>query len=30
MTQGDTLNYELVATKGVGYEWSTCRLVLLT
>ena len=22
MTQGDTLNYELVATKGVGYEWS--------
>ncbi len=22
MTQGDTLNYELIATKGVGYEWS--------
>jgi len=22
MTEGDTLNYELVATKGVGYEWS--------
>ncbi len=22
MTQGDTLNYELVATNGVGYEWS--------
>jgi hypothetical protein len=22
MTEGDTLNYELVATKGVGYEWA--------
>ena len=22
MTEGDTLNYELVATNGVGYEWS--------
>ena len=22
MTEGDILNYELVATKGVGYEWS--------
>lgn len=22
LTQGDTLNYELVATNGVGYEWS--------
>ena len=22
MTVGDTLNYELTATKGVGYEWS--------
>jgi len=22
LTEGDTLNYELVATNGVGYEWS--------
>ncbi len=22
MTQGDTLNYELTSTDGVGYEWS--------
>ena len=22
LTQGDTLNYELIATNGVGYEWS--------
>lgn len=27
MTQGDTLNYELTATDGVGYEWDLSNVI---
>jgi len=30
VTQGDTINYELIATDGVGYEWSGLPAGLVT